>query len=247
MKFIRPTLTLLAAAALLAIPSRSEAALVFDLNATPEYGYDTKPVVESVGGLNSFEAIGAGAAVNGATSTLTGNGTALISTYSGTTPFDPFGPPPSASERYADITITNSNASGTLTLNELRIAYTFTQQNMGSSFGGINVYWMGPTMGTYQNMGALSTSSGVFSFQGEDLYTLTGGANGAPLLGSNESGILRFVFVQVGVASNASQTLQISSITAVVPEPSSTLLLTSALGLFGGFFRRRRRLAPVES
>src|SRR5690606_5509499 len=88
---------------------------------------------------------------------------------------------------------------------------------------------------------ALDAGVGEFStFQGEDIGTV-------PLIARGETGTLRFLFSASGGAGvTRTMTLSGLSITAIVPEPSSALLLTGVLGLFGSTFRRRRSLAGTS-
>jgi len=137
---------------------------------------------------------------------------------------------PNPSSAFTDVTLNNSSPED---IGTWRI--DLMNQDQSNSFPGA----FEPVI--------LTVSSGSQSFQisGSDGNF---GFNLINPIASGGSDTLRFAFSSSspnpGTINFASSVTGIS-VTALVPEPSSALLLTGVLGLFGGTFRRRRRM-PAE-
>lgn len=231
-----------AVALLTGLPGVSEAALSFDLNENPSYGYSTR----TVGG---FDAITQDVTVTGIpplpTAVLTDTAGALTNDFSGV----------GSITSYADLEVTNSSTINgySTNLNEFYINYALETTYVGA-FGSVALYWSptalagsGDLTGFTLVSNDLAQGWNTLQFQGEDIYAAGGAA--PSLLTNGSTGTLRFVFAAGGFAVGATgtQTLSAMSITAVVPEPSSALLLSGIVGCFAGFRRRRRALAAIAS
>ena len=224
------------------LPSLSNAALTFDMHDVKPFGYGTEAVLNS-----SFQPVpttaendggGSGAVVTigaaGASGVLDWNYTGVNGA--------------SNSQSYVDLQVINNDSLG-LAINGFDIDYDL----VSSGFAFVSVIWnpVGGTLGTGAvpaddvtvTPGPLTTGPGQsFHFQGEDVYALSDAATGSPLVPFGPApGTIRFLFSSFSGAA-ASATLSNISITAIVPEPSSALLLSGVLGLFGTCFRRRRKL-----
>lgn len=238
------------------IPTESRAALSFDLWENMNnpggrfYGYSTR----SVGGAPTEDGNFDTTALNptdttpGVTQSISADSSGDV-TYTSTNPnkFD-------IGTAYADIRLTNNTdplgaaTYGIDAINEFVIYYDLSASFIGG-IAGVNAYWFFPdadlsaTSTDGYLLGQIDTGVGrSFSFQSEDLYAESGRA---PLLLNGETGTLRFEFTSASTADvggSGSVSLSNLVITAVVPEPSSALLLTGVLGLFGGTFRRRRKI-----
>lgn len=243
------------------IPTESRAALSFDLWENMNnpggrfYGYSTRSVGDAPTEDGNFDATG-----EIASRTSVGTTQSVTSDSSGDVTYTASLPPLNGSlayigVAYADIQLTNNTdplgaaTYGIDAINEFHIYYDLSATYSGNGGGGVNAFWFFPGADTTADsnegyaLGSVNTGVGqVLSFQSEDLYAQSGRA---PLLLNGETGTLRFEFFSVNSGANTSTaTVNLSniSITAVVPEPSSALLLTGVLGLFGGTFRRRRKI-----
>ena len=243
------------------IPTESRAALSFDLWENMNnpggrfYGYSTRSVGDTPTEGGNFDATG-----EIASRTSGGTEHSITSLPSGDVTYTASLPQVNGSlahigVAYADIQLTNNtDPSGAATygidaINEFHIFYDLSATSSGgNTTNSVNAFWFYPGADTTADsnryvLGSLGTGAGkVLSFQSEDLYAESGRA---PLLLRGDTGTLRFEFLSVNSGTNASTATVILSnisITAVVPEPSSALLLTGVLGLFGGTFRRRRKI-----
>jgi hypothetical protein len=220
-------------AAFLSATPVSKAALTFDLaeNMPSFYGYSTRQITSAgdwvgLGVLDSFGGFNSA----GSTFASDANGNLSFSadfTASGSVTY------------FADIVLTNAtspNPYGIDGINEVHVFYNFTRNSLFNNIGLAFQYPSSPSFIESPASFSAGTNQSV-SFQGEDLV-------GGPLIPNGQSGTLRFLFTAVA-NSAATRTMELSalSITAVVPEPSSALLLTGVLGLFGSTFRRRRSLS----
>ena len=256
-------------AAALTAPAVSYGALSFDLNediSTSGYGYGIS-IRDSAG----FDSLAGQGTTTGTpvTNTLDPGGTAGATfDFEGEAPAPGAGI--STAERYADLVLTNNTTNNGYDnrINEFWVSYTLNTATIsGTAFGSVDLYWApsavagaadilgqnglagftklptvaGPPGAPSSDGTDINNGSNTIRFSGEQIYAAGGSA--PPLLANNQSGVLRFVFQAAGApGASYTQTIGGISIMAVVPEPSSALLLTSVLGLFGSTFRRRRKV-----
>ena len=187
-------------------------------------GYDTIPVTSSGDYLGSGQLTGPGGGIQGLVREANGDLTFAANAAVG-----------GVTEWYADIQIENVSTPGingwVTDINEIHIWYEI-----------VNTIPVPRTdiTATYKGVTRLVGSGGQVTFK--DLH-LEGVAD--PLLSVGDAPeTVRFTFSGYGPQLGFDSAIQLNNIsfTAVVPEPSSALLLTSILGLFGTCFRKRRRL-----
>ena len=136
---------------------------------------------------------------------------------------------PNPSSAFTDLTINNTSAD---VLGRWAVSLNF--QDLDNSF---------PPSGSVFNPVSL-----VVSFGGStQTFNSTNGAFDFRLangLTGGGSDTLRLAFSSTGPSAplDFAATVTGIQVTSVVPEPSSAFLLTGILGLFGTFFRKRRRL-----
>jgi len=238
----------IAAATLLALPTFGWSALDFDLFEDYPPGYDTEEVNNGDWDDLQSDAL----ALDGGNSTVAqdANG-GLQFTYDGTTGIGD--PNPSRSISYGDLVVNNVGTKGQI--NEFAVYYTYQEVSNGATFSP-ELLWspfIASDFGTqsefddsFVDLGTFGTGTGqTFSFQGEDAFRESGNdPDYAPaLVPLGDSGTLRFQLTGIGdTSSQASASLTGLTITAVIPEPSSALLLTGLFGFVGTWFRRRRKL-----
>ena len=220
----------------------TEAALSFDLLEALPFGYDTEIV--GPGTVDNFDEI---SSLNGGSSTLAQDVLGdLQFTYAGTQAFPGPVPPASSSQRVADIVI-NNIGTGTAHINELYLNYVYETTPNGAILS-TELLWSpftgaSATDASFVQVGNLGTGKNTSGFQGETVWVQNQNYS-PPLVLVGDSGTLRLRFTGVGATtSTATATVKGMSLTAVIPEPSSALLLTGVLGLFSGFFRKRRVLS----
>lgn len=242
-------------AATITLPTATQAALSFDLWENMNnpggrfYGYSTRSVGAAEDGNFDRSGERASGTSPGVTQSISFDSAGDI-TYTSTNPnsFD-------IGTSFVDIDLTNSTdplgaaTYGIDAINEFVIYYDLEASFTGG-IAGVNAYWFFPGSDTSVDstdgflLGLVATGVGrSLSFQSEDLYAQSGRA---PLLLNGETGTLRFEFSSAATSpTGGSGSVNLSNIviTAIVPEPSSALLLTGVLGLFGSTFRRRRKLA----
>ena len=232
----------------------ADAALSFDLNARPWIG------IQTIQGPFTFD--GDGVNTVGGSPAQT-NATASIGFSGDQISYDSSNVAAGAwqDQQYVDLLITNTNTTvvpGALDgLNLLKINYTFGGTGIGGAFQGVNVLFaqgnqVNGDQNSFFSVGSLSGGGNSFIFSsrgaGLDLYPNVV----APLIPAGADGTLRFVFGSQGFAGSPGTQggnidLFVSSITAAVPEPSSALLLSGCLSLFGLLYRRKRQLVANDA
>jgi hypothetical protein len=241
----------------LTLSCTSEGALTFDLWENMDnpggrfYGYSTRSVGNTPGEDGNFDRSGTIQSETGVVQNISWNANGDV-TYTSSNPFRGGG------TMFVDIDLKNmTNPLGASTygidaINQFTVYYDLVASFTGG-IAGVNAYFIYPggnlSAGSPEAylLGQVDTGVGrSFSFRSEDLYARS---QSAPLVRNGETGTLRFEFSSYSTApsgGNGTVTLSNVLITAVVPEPSSSLLLSGVLGLFGATFRRRRQLMVAE-
>jgi len=134
---------------------------------------------------------------------------------------------------FVDITLNNNSG---VDISTWRISFLST--DLGISFPGLFT-----TSTTSATLGGSS-----FSRSPVQVGPTPGTWNLVHTIAAGDSDTIRFDFSSPGGGNGLfGVTMTNLSVTALVPEPSSALLLTGMLGLFGSTFRRRRQIGEVEA
>lgn len=210
---------------LVGLPLASEGALSFDLTEVHDAtGYSTRIIDEA----GDWDVINGG-----------GGATTLTSDAFGNLTFSHDGVGPSNASLTAEITLINDSPTDPGTawhINAWDIYHDLTTSGPGVAI--LRVTYKGVTR-------TFGDGSGVLNQGFTDLHLL---GNTDTLLLAGDSDVMQFTFIGLGGGFGASSiTLSGLSFTAIVPEPSSALILSGIVGCFVGFRRRRRELAVLAS